>query len=119
MPSSSNYEDNERLKGFVTGKRVWLAEHTFEGALLAKRYAEYNVNLRIADHRPDAWGRLFVTLGDGSQVRIRKDLLRLTPPPGTTVKRETVKETKAKPRKEAVDPKFGTETTVFDALEGT
>lgn len=105
-----------KITGWSDGHRVWFAS-TWDGVLLARKYAEYGVNMKIADHRPDAYGRILVSLGDGTPERIAKAHLRLTPPPGESGAREKAKETKAPVRKEAIDPALGTETTIFDHLE--
>lgn len=119
MPISSadDRDHADKQRGFVVGKRVWLKVNTWDGALLAKTLGEANHDLVLATTIPDAFGCLSVTLGDGTRHPIRKDLLRLTPPPALSGRQEKAKATKPKARKEAVSPEFGTETTIFDFLE--
>lgn len=115
--ASSSASDRDRQHGFVVGKRVWVKSNTWDGALLAKTLGEANHDLVLVTAEPDAFGCLLVTLGNEARVPIRKDLLRLTPPPALSGKQEKAKAVKPKARKEAVAPEFGTETTIFDFLE--
>lgn len=111
MPSS-NASDREAKTGFVVGKRVWLASD-WDGNLLTKRFGRYGATLTLASTKPDAYGRLLVTLADGTEYPVRKSLLRLTPPPSATGKTAKAKAPKEKPRKEAVDPALGEELPLF------
>jgi len=105
--------DRKKIVGWTAGHRVWFA-NTWDGAVLARRYAEYGVGMVVADEAPDPYGRILVTLGDGTPERIAKDHLRLTPPPGTDSRRVKPKVAKPKVRKEAIDPAFGEELDLLD-----
>jgi len=109
---------DDKPQGFAPGKRVWLKD-TWEGTVLARRLGEYADGMKVGPRgdKPDPYGRLEVSLGDGTPYPIRRDWLRLTPPPGLTQKRQSTKKSEPKPRKEAIDPEFGDELSLLDLPE--
>lgn len=69
---------------------------------------------------PDAYGKPVVRFDTGDERRVRPELLRRTPRPGINQLRDKAKAAaKPRKRKEAVDPRYGVETTIFDHLGAT
>lgn len=103
-----------KITGWSTGHPVWFAQ-TFDGARLARRHGENAKGMTLVWRGSAQFGaHWLVRFADGAEEYVAQAHLRLTAPPGESGAREKAKETKARVRKEAIDPALGVELSLLD-----
>ncbi len=116
MPDPRTLEPDKQ-PGFAVGKRVWFARE-FNAEVFRKRHGLLHaVTVTWHERMTETGKAVEVTDGAGVCELVPVRHLRLSAPKGHRQQREAPKAKAVRPRKEAVDPRLGYETTVFDHLE--